>query len=53
MLDDLDWFDFFLAKELGMTVDEMNERLSNQEYLKWRAYYNYKHTLEDLKNGAN
>lgn len=42
MLGDLDPFDFVLAEQLHMTIDEMNNRLSNQEYLQWRAYYIYR-----------
>jgi hypothetical protein len=51
MLEDLDSFDFYLATKLSMTVREMHDRMGNDEYLKWRAYYTYRKAMEDFENG--
>lgn len=32
-------FDFFLATKLHMTVEDMRDRMSNQEWLEWSIYY--------------
>ena len=32
-------FDHFLAAKLSMTVAELRERLSNDEYMRWEVYY--------------
>lgn len=35
-----------LAENLGMTVAELNTRLTQTEYNKWRAFYAYRNALE-------
>jgi hypothetical protein len=44
----LDPFDFHLAETLGCTVQELRDRLSNQEYLQWRAFYNWRESQREL-----
>lgn len=44
----LDPFDFALAEQLGMTVQQMNDQLSNDEYLSWRAFYVYRNAMKEL-----
>lgn len=41
-------FTFFLASELRMTVAEMEDRMSSDEFMYWVAYYNIKHMREEL-----
>lgn len=31
-------YDFWLARKLGMSVHEMRERISNDEWVSWHAY---------------
>ena len=47
MLGDLDTFDFVLAQDLGMTLGAVRE-LPNAEVTEWRAYYRYRHAMDDL-----
>lgn len=35
-------FDFYLAERLGMTVEEMQRRVSAREYLGWSIFYGRK-----------
>lgn len=42
MEGDLEAFDFVLAQDLHMTVEEMQRRMSNREYLAWKAFYVYR-----------
>lgn len=32
-------FEFFLADRLRMLVDELRERMPNDEYVRWHAYH--------------
>jgi hypothetical protein len=32
-------FAFFLASDLGMTVGEMQDRISNAEFVEWQVYH--------------
>jgi hypothetical protein len=50
MLGELDPFDFVLAETLHMTVEEMNRRLSNAEYLAWRAFFIYRDAMRNKKS---
>ncbi len=34
-------FDFMLARDLGMTVNEMRSRMSTAEYTEWFAFYQW------------
>ena len=43
-----DWFfKFFLASELGMTIQELTSKLTQEEYINWLAYYELKKEYED------
>ena len=33
---------FFLASELGMTIQELTSKLTQEEYINWLAYYELK-----------
>lgn len=49
MKNDLDPFDFVLAEKLHMTVEDMQDRMSNVEYNQWRAFYVYRNAMFDLE----
>ena len=38
---------FFLATELGMTIQELASKLTQEEYINWLAYYELKKEYED------
>ena len=38
---------FFLAEELGMTVQELTSKLTKEEYINWIAYFELKREYED------
>ena len=38
---------FFLAAELGMTVQELTSKLTKEEYINWIAYFELKREYED------
>ena len=38
---------FFLASELGMTIQELTSKLTYEEYMNWLAYYELKKEYED------
>lgn len=42
MTNDDVWFNFFLARELQMTVGGLNEQMSSREYQSWKAWYRLK-----------
>lgn len=42
-------FDYFLARELRMTVDEMRRTVSGEEYLGWSTFYKRKAQREELE----
>jgi hypothetical protein len=48
MEEEIETFDFALAEGLHMTIEEMHNRLSNREYLAWRAFYNYREGQRQL-----
>lgn len=37
LLDEMDMFEFDLAETLGMTVSELRQRMSSDEYTCWQA----------------
>lgn len=41
-------FDYFLARELRMTVADLRERMSADEYLGWSTFYKRKAQQEEL-----
>ena len=42
-------FEHFLCSKLGgMTVEEMRERMSNEEFVRWSVYYGRKAQREEL-----
>ena len=45
----LDPLDFVIAEKLGMTVEEMKTRMTNIEYLQWRAFFVWRHEKEKLE----
>lgn len=45
----LDPFDFLLAERLGMTVGELRDRMSNDEYLQWRAFVKWRNAMQELE----
>lgn len=52
MEEEIDAFDFALAERLGMTVEEMQDRMSNIEYLAWRARENWRNAMAKLERDA-
>lgn len=49
MLGGLDPFPFTLARDLGCTVAELDERLSHGEYVQWRAYYVWEQAMREFR----
>lgn len=45
----LDAYQFVLAERLHMTVAELNERMSNLEYIQWRAFDTYRSEMRDYE----
>ena len=41
------FFIFFLATELGLTVSDLTNKLSQEEFTNWIAYYELKREYED------
>lgn len=41
-------FEFYLAQKLTMTVGELRERMSADEFLRWHIYYARKAQREEL-----
>lgn len=37
----MDTFPFILARDLGLTLAELEARMGGDEYLRWRAFYAY------------
>lgn len=42
-------FDYFLARELRMTVEQMRRSVSGEEYLGWSTFYKRKNQREELE----
>ena len=40
-LEEVDPFPFLLARSLGMTLAELDARVGYDEYLRWRAFFNW------------
>jgi hypothetical protein len=47
MEDDMDQFDFVLAEHLHKSLEEVGA-LSNNEVLRWRAWFNYRAAKAEL-----
>lgn len=47
MEGELDPFDFMLAEALGLTLAQVGE-MSNNEYLRWRAFYVYREAMREM-----
>jgi hypothetical protein len=47
MEGELDVFDFILAETLGKTLEEVGS-MSNNEYLRWKAFYVYRKAQQEL-----
>jgi hypothetical protein len=43
----LEPFDFVLAEALHMTTEELRDRMSNQEYVQWAAFYTWRQKQRD------
>lgn len=43
----LDQFDFVLAERLGKTLAEIGA-MSNNEYLRWKAWHVYRAAMKDM-----
>lgn len=41
-------FEFFLARELRMTVQAMREQMSSEEYVQWTVFYGRKAQREQM-----
>ena len=41
-------FDFILAEALHMTIEEMRNRMSNQEWVQWAAFYSWRDRQREL-----
>lgn len=48
MEGELDPFDFILAERLGITLAAV-EAMSNNEYLRWRAFHTYRQAMKDMQ----
>lgn len=44
-------FEFFLAGELGMTVDELRTRMSNGEFVRWAVYHGRRVQEQEIRGG--
>ena len=42
-------FEFFLAQKLSMTVAQMRQQVSSEEFLHWYIYYARKSQREELE----
>lgn len=41
-------FTYFLAAELHMTVQELEDKMGNSEFMHWQAFYGMKAQREEL-----
>ena len=48
MEGELDPFDFLLAEQLGITLAQVGA-MSNNEYLRWRAWHVYRTAMANMK----
>lgn len=48
MVGELDPFDFILAEALHMTIADMHDRMPNDEYIAWQAFYTYRAAQQQL-----
>lgn len=48
MEGEMDAFEFVLAERLGMTLADIG-RMSNHEFLRWRAFYTYRAAMREMK----
>jgi hypothetical protein len=48
MEGDLDTFDFILAEALGKSLAEIGD-LSNDEVVRWQAFYTYRTAMRELE----
>ncbi len=47
MKGEIDYFDFVLAQDLGMSLGEVRS-LPNIELVEWRAFYHYRNAMNEL-----
>lgn len=50
MEGEMDAFDFILAERLGMTLAQV-DAMSNNEYVRWRAFAVYRAAMADMEKG--
>ena len=48
-LDEVDTFEFRLARDLGVTLTQLRE-MPQAEYVQWRAFYTWEYAMQDLAN---
>lgn len=48
MEEELDGFDFVLARHLGRTIDELSA-MPQREYLAWRAWFVYQAAIAKMQ----
>ena len=49
-LEEEDTFPYVLCRDLGFgTVAELDERMGYDEYVRWRAFYNYEYAMQDFE----
>jgi hypothetical protein len=48
MEEELDPFDYQLAENLGMTVEQVRQ-MPNREYAAWQAFYVWRHARRELE----
>ena len=50
MVGDIDAFDYVLCEALGgITLEEMQSRMSNPEFIHWRAFHTYRAAMQKLQ----
>lgn len=49
MEGEADPFDFYLARDLGMSLAQMNAAMSEREYQQWRGFHVWKNAMDDLE----
>ena len=50
MVGDIDAFDYVLCEALGgITLEEMQSRMSNPEFIHWRAFHTYRAAMQKLE----
>jgi hypothetical protein len=48
MLEEIDPLEFIVARDLGMTLAELDARMGAGEWVRWRAFYVYEGAMKKL-----